>query len=54
MTEDNVAAGKLQEKIPEKNIFLASLKSLKKGAGSGSFSQRICTKMSWVPNRTNR
>ncbi len=36
MTEDNVPAGKLQEKNMKKKItFFAYLKSLKKGVGSG-------------------
>jgi hypothetical protein len=38
-TENNVPAGKLKEKI-RKNYFFASLKSIKKGDGSGSFSHR--------------
>jgi hypothetical protein len=41
MIEDNVPAGKLLEKkIFKKIIFLASLKFLKKGVGSGSIIQR--------------
>jgi hypothetical protein len=49
MTEDHVPAGKLYENNMKKNIFFASLKSLKKkgvdpefgsGSGSGSISQR--------------
>ncbi len=41
-SEDDVPVRKLKEKIYEKNIFFASLKSIKKvvGSGAGSISQR--------------
>ncbi len=41
-TEDDVPLGKLKKKIWKRNIFFASLKSMKKGveSGFGSISQR--------------